>query len=1240
MPGAVAAWVSTYVFGSAALAGTTLATASAVASIAAGFAYVGTVLGITAALGKVSEALMGRPRGLGGPSSREMVIKTTTAPRGFVYGEVTCGGTLVFMGTTGVKNEWLDFVIAVAGHQVESITDVWFDDEKIANSAIAGGSAAGGGVTSGAFSPHEGRTVAYVYKYLGTSAQTASSILAGGFPDGYEEWTTDHRLRGCAYVHIRLRRDAKRYENGPPQTFRFRVKGAKVYDPRLDSTNGGLGDQRYYDATTWTWSNNPALCVADYIVGGTIVNDDATPVRKRGFGAAISDVDWSTVIAAANVCDEDVAIPPEGSPSSFHNRYELDGIVYPSDGMPDADCLEQLLTSMLGQVVLTGGQYRVYSGVYETAAHTINEDDLAGTVQFVTAQGRSERYNTVRGTRYDDTQGQMVEFLSRTAQSYVDADGRSLYHDIELPTTINEWRAQRIAQVILRRSREQKTLVWQGKLSCARIAVWETVEVTCAELGLDGKVFRCINRAIRSNSDEALVELTLREENATTYSDPYLTDYDSITVSDDPGPAAGSLDEPTAFTATPMTGGILFEITPDISTPTDAVYEIVEYSASTPVESASLIWTGAMTKVAYPFPSTSPVHSGYFWVRARRNAATSSYFPVGAGVYGIAAEGTQGPPGQDGTDGADGAPQLSVLLSNPHATLVAYADGTVADYSTADGYFRVFAGGVEITNSVTYSVTAAAGCTGTINTAAGVPVGGEPIGYYRVTNMSTNEASLALRASYGGVDYDVLFTLTKALAGYQIVAALPSTNLFDGRIVYLTTDGKLYRYVGTPGSGGAWTAMVPATDISGQVVAAQLAADSVTAEQLAPGSITAPALLIRGGGAALNLDPDMRDASAWLAEYTEPTFTTVSDGKVGNNVARSPGSYVGFRSRQLIPFDPAKAYRIRGWARTYSGGGGLFYLGVALQDVNGANITGDGTYWSYGAASAVTLPNAWTAYSAVFGAGTAKPFPSNAKTMAVLALLSYNGSTYHEVQDLRIEELTPSTLIMDGAITTAKIVAGAITATEIATNAITAGKIAANAIVADNIQAGQVTAAKMATGTITAVSGILGDLCVQTAKIEDLAVGTIKIANGAVTEAALLEFGGGDVEVVGPYQSVLETYTDLILGGVLMQVTVFNAPAVDGKVIIGGFFNAMRHGSDGETVRLRMVRTSDGIVINGNPTIRLNQTRRTDSWEFNDRYPPAGTSTYKVQICRAAGSGSGYDGDWFSVLLTAVIYKK
>lgn len=165
----------------------------------------------------------------------------------------------------------------------------------------------------------------------------------------------------------------------------------------------------------------------------------------------------------------------------------------------------------------------------------------------------------------------------------------------------------------------------------------------------------------------------------------------------------------------------------------------------------------------------------------------------------------------------------------------------------------------------------------------------------------------------------------------------------------------------------------------------------------------------RGAGAALNADPGLSNALAWeVYSGSAPNFVSISDGAVGKTAIRSSAAGVQswINERFRIPVNPEKAYRAQGKLRTVSGLSSRAFLGVALFDANGSNISGDGSQWYYFASNQEPGVE-WVAYSGEFGAGTAKPFPSNAKTMAPLVILSHGGgSATHEAQDLRIEDLT------------------------------------------------------------------------------------------------------------------------------------------------------------------------------------------------------------------------------------------
>lgn len=235
---------------------------------------------------------------------------------------------------------------------------------------------------------------------------------------------------------------------------------------------------------------------------------------------------------------------------------------------------------------------------------------------------------------------------------------------------------------------------------------------------------------------------------------------------------------------------------------------------------------------------------------------------------------------QDGATGTAGTSALSIVVTKKSVSLPAYANGDVTDFSPATGQLTVYLGNTDVTASATLSATAS-GCTGTINTATNTPVSSQPKGYYRVTAMSADTATLTLTATYSGQTLTEVFALSKAKGGYEIVGALPSTNLFEGRVVYLTTDDKLYRYTGS-----AWTAAVPAVDLTGTITTTQitdgaistpkLAANAVTANELAADAVTSNKIQAGAVTAAKLATTELITLSAQIGDGV------ITNAKIGN----------------------------------------------------------------------------------------------------------------------------------------------------------------------------------------------------------------------------------------------------------------------------------------------------------------------------------------------------------------------
>lgn len=93
------------------------------------------------------------------------------------------------------------------------------------------------------------------------------------------------------------------------------------------------------------------------------------------------------------------------------------------------------------------------------------------------------------------------------------------------------------------------------------------------------------------------------------------------------------------------------------------------------------------------------------------------------------------------------------------------------------------------------------------------------------------------------------------------------------------------------------------------------------------------------------------------------------------------------------PIDPNATYEAY-WEILEEGAGtpdGRFYTVVIAYDAAGNVINGDGTFWFYPQLFiAVQARGVWNRYSARFGRGTARPFPTNAVKFHVGVLLNHN----------------------------------------------------------------------------------------------------------------------------------------------------------------------------------------------------------------------------------------------------------
>jgi len=533
-------------------------------------------------------------------SARDITVRSAIEPARIIYGTARTSGPVVYTNTAPTlgtsDNSTLWTAISLCQHEIDDITEIWLDGDQILSSAIDW--AGTGGVTSGKYGPIGSNEVTNFYRRLGTDTQTHVTELATAISD----WTSDYDGRGVAYIVSAFELGTATGEGvwaqGAPKNIRAVIKGKKVYDPRKDSTQtGGSGAHRLADPTTWEWSDNPALCVADYLF-------DA----RLGMGAegiTYNEIDWELVFAAANVCDT-LVTTPDGN----QKRFTCNGAL--STGETYAENIKQLLSSMSGQITWSGGKFRIRAAAYEAPTYSFTGDDVVGDVQIQPERTRTQRYNKIRGTFIDpDSDYVATQFIPVENTSYKNTrdGGQTLTQEIKLPFTNDEYMAQRIAFKQLNLNNQQLRCIVPFNWKAMKVAVGDRIQLSIDELSWSNKVFRVDGWSFSPDSG---FNLELQEDSSSAYADPGLSDYSTRTLAGTVSFADQAVSAPSGLQATSEEEAVLLEWDPP---PRPSGYdEVVIYA------SATSAWSGA-SEIGRTRGSTfrhelTRGTARYYWVRA------------------------------------------------------------------------------------------------------------------------------------------------------------------------------------------------------------------------------------------------------------------------------------------------------------------------------------------------------------------------------------------------------------------------------------------------------------------------------------------------------------------------------------------------------------------------------------------------------------------------------------------------
>lgn len=618
------------------------------------WAYGGGALVMSGISMVVSTALEKTPRKLRRLLEQSVMVRSAVAPQEIVYGRTRKSGVVTWYDANGAKNKYLWFVITVCEHEIDGFEKLWIDNVEIDIDTEIDGTGVGGGgfVTKGDFLDADGNSLVKCGFYTGEDSQTADPDLVAS--TGY--WTSNHQGNGVCYFWVRLEVDSSKggtdpespglnvWAKGWPRDLSVVLRGKRLYDPRLDSTQiidsttspitYGSGSHRLDDESTWEWSNNSVLVRADYIKSS-----------RFGPGYDYTDIDWETVAKEADKADAQVPYPDGTSPSPTQAQWTIDGIVTVDD--QPKQILESLQSADHGTTLFLPDSIKIYTGGWRTPTLTIDKSWLAGAYTATSSTPADNNYNAVRGQYLSAAEGYtLIGFQPRTSSAYETEDGTGTkWTDIALSYTTEEFRAQRIAIIELKKSRLQTSISLECGPIAEQVEIHDTVYVDLPGFSSDSSPSGVITCRVtgKTTSTSGITTLSLKEEKESDWTYE-VTDLATPPVVSTVTRGSELIAAPTGLVANTAVNGILCEwVEPKTGSPQVPDTAYVDYyelwGSDTNNRAAADLLTRT-TGFSYLHWLTSGTNK-YYWVRSRSNFGYSSdFYPASAtgGVLGTAGE--------------------------------------------------------------------------------------------------------------------------------------------------------------------------------------------------------------------------------------------------------------------------------------------------------------------------------------------------------------------------------------------------------------------------------------------------------------------------------------------------------------------------------------------------------------------------------------------------------------------------
>lgn len=377
------------------------------------------------------------------------------------------------------------------------------------------------------------------YNYqLATGTPEQNPLTAGAVFNRWDSETSHYRGIATAIFSFRQDKDGTIW-NGEPQITAV-IKGKKCVDPRTSAA---------------AYTENPAVHLYDYLKSSVY-----------GLGMTDSDIDLSSIIAVANICDTnetatvdtqicqtvDGVYTCSGGPAEVVNfkRFTHNNVI--DTGRTLFDNVSEIANSYRGFFPDSDGRLKIGTEIEGSPVFSFNADNIVSSITS-TLPGIKDRFNRVV-VRFPNVENkyEMDEcFYPATddplyAQWLAEDNGLNLEKVITAEYTVYKAEALQLAEVAVKASRNAESVQFTATTEALQLDVGDIIDITEENRGWINKEFRVAATEYR---EDYLINITAIQHDDAIYPWSDL-DYSEIIGGTNLGDPA-NIPAPTGLAITP-----------------------------------------------------------------------------------------------------------------------------------------------------------------------------------------------------------------------------------------------------------------------------------------------------------------------------------------------------------------------------------------------------------------------------------------------------------------------------------------------------------------------------------------------------------------------------------------------------------------------------------------------------------------------------------------------------------------